>query len=196
MKNKNLIKKNENTLFDWVVYILEEAHSNVVRAVNSNMVMAYWLIGREIVEEIQGGEQRAEYGKQILANLSRQLNNRYGTVFSVPNLQNFRKFYLAFQTRAQIQYPSGTKSQNPENINGSNDSEKQYQVGTKSIADLTNKRKLSPSGREFQNEEKDRPAGDELQNTFNPNLSWSHYRALMRVKNCEARNFYEKESAE
>ena len=55
----------KNDIFDRVVLILEEARSNVVRAVNSNMVTAYWLIGREIVEEMQGGEERAEYGKKL-----------------------------------------------------------------------------------------------------------------------------------
>ncbi|HAE39537.1 MAG TPA: hypothetical protein DCG57_13025 [Candidatus Riflebacteria bacterium] len=38
------------------------------------------------------------------------------------------------------------------------------------------------------------PSGSELVPGFNPNLSWSHYRALMRVSNEEARNFYEKEA--
>lgn len=46
---------------DRVVSILERARANVVRAVNSNMVIAYWLIGREIVQELQRGEERAEY---------------------------------------------------------------------------------------------------------------------------------------
>lgn len=41
------------TLFDRVVQILEQAHSNVVQSVNTNMVTAYWLIGREIVIEVQ-----------------------------------------------------------------------------------------------------------------------------------------------
>ena len=46
--------------------ILENARSNVVRSVNSNMVLAYWLIRREIVQELQEGKERAEYGKRIL----------------------------------------------------------------------------------------------------------------------------------
>ena len=57
-------------LFERVVSILEEAKSNVVRAVNSNMVIAYWPIGREIVEEIQHGKGRAEYGEKV-AELTR-----------------------------------------------------------------------------------------------------------------------------
>jgi len=45
-----------DALFDRIVTILEQARGNVVRAVNTNMVLAYWLIGREIVEEIQRGK--------------------------------------------------------------------------------------------------------------------------------------------
>ena len=50
-------------LFDRIVAILEQAQANVVRSVNSNMVLAYWLTGREIVEDIQTGEPR-----QIMVN--------------------------------------------------------------------------------------------------------------------------------
>ena len=64
-------------VFERVAAILEQARSNVVRAVNNNMIVAYWLIGREIVQEIQGGDERAEYGKQVLEDLSRRLNKRY-----------------------------------------------------------------------------------------------------------------------
>ena len=53
-----ILKKNLNTpvpddaaLFGRIVDILEEARSHVARTVNSAMVVAYWLIGREIVEE-------------------------------------------------------------------------------------------------------------------------------------------------
>ena len=69
--------KNER-IFERVVSILEQARGNVVRAVNSNMVMAYWLIGREIVQELQGGKERAEYGKQVIEDLSTRLTERYG----------------------------------------------------------------------------------------------------------------------
>jgi hypothetical protein len=80
--SKNKSTKNELTpsepdgLFRRVAAILDSARGNVVRSVNSNMVLAYWLIGREIVEAIQGGDQRAEYGKQVLENLSERLAAR------------------------------------------------------------------------------------------------------------------------
>ena len=94
-------------MFDRVVSVLEEARSNVVRSVNSNMVVAYWLIGREIVEEIQGGDERAEYGKQVVEELSSQLNQKYRKGFSTSNLWYFKQFYLAYEGRVQILHPTG-----------------------------------------------------------------------------------------
>lgn len=163
-----------DALFGRVVSILDQARGNVVRAVNTNMVLAYWLIGREIVEALQGGEERAEYGRQVLETLSGGLTERYRSGFSVPNLQNFRKFYLAYSTRAipsvPIKYPTGTKS---------DEARIQYPTGTE----------LSPL-------RNGNPAGDELLQGLSPHLSWSHYRALMRVENVAARDFYEREASE
>lgn len=76
----------DEALFDRVATILEQARANVVRAVNSHMVLAYWLIGREIAQEIQGGGDRAGYGKQVVKNLAEQLKKRYGRGFSTSNL--------------------------------------------------------------------------------------------------------------
>ena len=68
-----------DSLFNRVVSILEQARLNIVRTVNSQMVIAYWLIGREIVEDEQHGKARAEYGKRVIEDLSRRLAERYGT---------------------------------------------------------------------------------------------------------------------
>ncbi len=140
-------------LLDRVVVILEEARGQVVRAVNTQMVWAYWLIGREIVQALQGGDERAAYGQQVLSEVSRQLTQRYGKGFSLANLQNFRKFYLAYSARAvptaPIQYPVGRELAGSESVQG-----------------------------------------------FSPQLTWSHYRALMRVDNVQARDFYEREAIE
>ncbi len=63
-KAQNMVKvASVNSLFDRVVSILEQARANTVRAVNNNMTLAYWLIGREIVQELQQGEERAELGR-------------------------------------------------------------------------------------------------------------------------------------
>ncbi len=95
------------TLFDRVVQILEQARSNVVRSVHTNMVTAYWLIGRDIVIEIQGGKERAVYGKQFIETLSQQLSDHYGKGFSTTNLWYFRQFFQVYADRRAIPHPPG-----------------------------------------------------------------------------------------
>ncbi|MEI6148753.1 MAG: PDDEXK nuclease domain-containing protein, partial [bacterium] len=119
-----------------------------------------------------GGAERAKYGKQVLSDLSTRLTQRYGNGYSVPNLQNFRKFYLAYNARAplesDIQYPAGIKSM---------EGRIQYPMGTKSSGS-----------------QNPHPLVAELPQGFSPQLSWSHYRALMRIESLEARDFYEREA--
>jgi hypothetical protein len=105
-KRKITAKKPE-ALFERIVSILEQARGNVVRAVNSNMVLAYWLIGREIVQQVQGGKGRAGYGEKVVDDLSARLSERYGKGFSVTNVGYFKQFYLAFQNRFNIPHPAG-----------------------------------------------------------------------------------------
>ncbi len=94
-----LIKPDGSDLFDRVVSILEQARTNVVRSTNNNMVIAYWLIGKEIVQEIQRGEERADYGKKIIETLSLRLTEKFGRGFSTTNLRYFRTFYLSYTNR-------------------------------------------------------------------------------------------------
>lgn len=105
----------DSELFERVVSILDHARGNVVKAINNQMVIAYWLIGREIVQALQGGEDRAEYGKQVIENLSKQLAQRYGKGFSATNLKYFRTFYLAYPDRlSTIRHPLGDELPGPE----------------------------------------------------------------------------------
>jgi len=161
---------SDNTLFDRVVSILEEARGNVVRAVNTSMVTAYWLIGREIVQELQGGDERAEYGKQVVEKLAVALTRKYGKGFSAPTLWKFRQFYQVYYQRLEILSLTGTE------------------LGSADI--------LSPSGIELKRDASFLPGGSQLAIPFSPQLSWSHYRALMRVKDEKARDFYEQEAIE
>jgi len=93
------LKKSKLDLFKRIVFILEKSKVEVVRHVNSSMILAYWQIGKEIVEEIQKGSNRAEYGKQVLEELSFKLNAQYGKGFSVSNLKYFRAFFLLYSDR-------------------------------------------------------------------------------------------------
>jgi len=106
--SKRNITPQAKTLFDRVVAILETARGQVVKTVNTQMVAAYWLIGREIVEALQKGEARAEYGARVIQDLSLRLTERYGAGFSPTNLKYFRVFFLAFSDRRpQISHPAG-----------------------------------------------------------------------------------------
>lgn len=92
--------RSVDPLIERVVSILENARSQVARTVNSAMVLAYWQIGREIVEFIQHGSSRAEYGEQVLEALSARLHRRVGRGYSATNLKYFRLFYQAFADRS------------------------------------------------------------------------------------------------
>lgn len=83
-------------IFQQVVELLQNARQQVLRTVNSTMTITYFEIGRIIVEEEQNGKDRAEYGKQLLKDLSKQLTKEFGRGFSIDNLENMRKLFLTF----------------------------------------------------------------------------------------------------
>ncbi|MEA3294210.1 MAG: PDDEXK nuclease domain-containing protein [Euryarchaeota archaeon] len=169
--NPSMNNTGASILFERVVSIIEEGRKNTVRAINFNIVLSYCLIGREIVEEIQEGKVRAEYGKQVLEELSQKLNLQYGKGFSVANLRLFRQFYLTYSKRI-INHPRPNT----------------YIEREKSPSDDLATQQIIDTIRY--------PMGSELNTGFNPQLSWSHYRALIRVKKDDARLFYEQEAAE
>lgn len=104
------------------------AQNKVVAAVNTAMVQAYWEIGEQIHIACNGND-RAEYGKNLLKYLSEELSKEFGKGYTVANLKNMRQFYRTFPNRY----------------------------------------------------------------TLCSELSWSHYRLLMRVDNEERRSFYQEE---
>lgn len=82
--------------FDRVLKVLENARNQAKMALNLSMVYSYYEVGRMIMEEEQNGEQRAEYGKAILKELSRRLTESLGKGFSVENLKLMRRFYVVY----------------------------------------------------------------------------------------------------
>ena len=76
--------------------IIENSRGNIARAVNSEMVIAYWNIGREIIEEEQKGRNRAGYGQKPLETLAVRLALDYGKGFDAGNLWNMRRFYQVY----------------------------------------------------------------------------------------------------
>ena len=99
MDNISIIPVNIPTTNDVVKdirAILSTARKQVTRMINADMVAAYWLIGKRIVEEEQHGEATAKYGERILQHLSAVLEEEFGNGFSYANLRNMRQFYRTY----------------------------------------------------------------------------------------------------
>ena len=90
------MKLENQGFYKEVVELLNNARNKVKRSVDSIMTYTYYEVGRKIVEEEQNGEKRAEYGKQLLENLSVILTGEFGKGFSETNLKQMRKFYLMY----------------------------------------------------------------------------------------------------
>lgn len=88
--------ENINPIFEEIRDLINSSRNRVYSAVNTEMLNLYWNIGK-IIMEIQKGDERASYGKSVLANLSQKLTNEFGRGFSVDNLEKMRRFYNVFQ---------------------------------------------------------------------------------------------------
>ena len=98
-ENKLVLAANNpeyDALLQHVGDTLEKGRKSVVNAVNSLMVQTYWEIGRQIVEYEQHGNEKAEYGSDVLNRLSRDLTDRYGKGFSHSNVVYMRRLYLTY----------------------------------------------------------------------------------------------------
>ena len=151
-------------LFQQVVELLQNARHQVLRTVNSTMVCTYFEIGRMIVEEEQSGKDRAEYGKKILKGLSDELKKEFGKGFSIDNLENMRKFYLAYSISESL-----TR-----------------------ILQITNSPSLMTNSESVKLEEIQTTKTQSLISFFK--LTWTHYVFLMRIEDEKERRFYEIES--
>ncbi|MEN0005209.1 MAG: PDDEXK nuclease domain-containing protein [Bacteroidota bacterium] len=88
--------------YEQIVLLLRSARRKVVQEVNKTMVFVYYQIGRMIVEEEQQGQNRAQYGKQLLKGLSMVLTDEFGKGFSVTNIQQMRNFYLVYKSQQTV----------------------------------------------------------------------------------------------
>lgn len=138
-------------------------------------------MGQALLDHVAGilnqarSNGRAAYGKQVMEWLSRRLGEKYGPGFSSANLKNHRQFYLVYPEHCNgNRHPSGSELVLP-------------------VPPLTIPRPLGVESVTTPPATSD-PAGSESLAGFSPRLSWSHYRALMRVEKAEARDFYERET--
>ena len=155
-------------IFQQVVELLQNARQQVLRTVNSTMTVTYFEIGRIIVEEEQNGKDRAEYGKQLLKGLSQQLTKEFGKGFSIDNLENMRKFYLAYSISESL--TRILQIQKSQSLTEEFESQK-----TQSVISFSEE-SISKS----------------LISFFK--LTWTHYVFLMRIDDEKERRFYEIES--
>lgn len=103
---------DKNSFYSQVVDLLQAARNKVVRSVNQTMVITYFEIGRMIVEEEQGGKERAGYGENVIKDLSKVLTKEFGKGFSVKNLERMRSFYQVYGKSSTLLSKSGiNKSQ-------------------------------------------------------------------------------------
>jgi predicted nuclease of restriction endonuclease-like (RecB) superfamily len=164
-------------LYARVRVILEAARVGVARTVNTTQVVANWLIGREIVEEEQGGKHRADYGEKLVRELADRLRQEYGVGYGMSNLKSFKQFYLAYTNLAG--QPKGHA------VRGllATTSGKGHAMRGQSTATI-------PAPIIFEAT----ASADWQPGQLHPNLSWTHYRTLLRVEKPEARSFYEIEA--
>lgn len=85
-----------NQLLGKVSDVLEKARSNSYALLNEQMIKTYWQIGQYIIDFEQLGNIKAEYGKQLMDRLSKDLTAKYGKGFSQSNLFNIRLLYVRY----------------------------------------------------------------------------------------------------
>lgn len=93
-----------NELISQIGNLLALGRAKAASEVNTILVQTYWEIGKYIVEFEQQGEEKAEYGSQLLNRLSRDLTNAYGKGFGRSNLIYMRKLYLTFQISGTLSH--------------------------------------------------------------------------------------------
>src|SRR3972149_6410792 len=113
MKNNEISPRNYNNLLDRIAEVLAKARTKVVKEINMAQVLAYWEIGREIVEFEQKGKARGGYGEQLIERLSTDMTQEFGGGFSHTNLKMMRLFYQNFPIRQTLSDES-IKEQKPE----------------------------------------------------------------------------------
>lgn len=95
MENK-LDTNHSTNLLNSIISLIDSTRQNVAKTVNQELTLLYWNIGKSINEDILNNE-RADYGKKIIPELSIKLSEMYGTGFNKRNLQSFIKLNAVFE---------------------------------------------------------------------------------------------------
>lgn len=98
----DITENSYQSLVDNIGTLLEQGRAQAIQKVNTILVDTYWHVGRRIVEYEQAGQIKAEYGKELLLRLSKDLKAHYGKGFSRSNLQYMRLLYTAYPKRQTL----------------------------------------------------------------------------------------------
>ena len=174
MKNELIKNQEERDFLDSLKQIVRSARGMAYASINYAQVQANWLLGQRIVEQMQKGEKKAEYGAYIIKLASESLTEEFGKGYSKTNLKLFRQFYLAFKNLPILQIGQTLSDQS------------QTKKGQTLSDQLANQIQQTVSAK----------SKADIWQTLSARLSWSHYERLMRVENEEARRWYLKEAVE
>ena len=200
--NKRAAGVNYQTWSGGIASLLEEARRQSARHVNAILTATYWEIGRRIVEFVQAGESKAEYGKEILLRLSADLTKKFGRGFSHRNLEHMRLFYMQHPVEQISQTLSAKFSSQglPAFFQSVSD---KFLLPAKgqTMSDKSSTANISQtvSAKLEIYETPSRISSVDLALYLEAlchafPLSWSHYVRLLSVEQPEARTFYETES--
>lgn len=103
-----MVDKGIETFIEEIKQIIDDSRSKALRSVDFCRVQMYWAIGKRISEKEQQGKERADYGKYIIRNLSKEIEPLYGSGFGVRQLERSRQFYrmypIASTLRTQLSW--------------------------------------------------------------------------------------------
>ncbi len=113
MRYEEDLKMNDlsnQALFIEIRELINSSRNRIVQTVNTAMVYTYFEIGRLIVEHLQNGKDRADYGKQTLKTLSEELVKEFGNGFSERNLLRMKTFYQEYSISPTLSSEFKTKA--------------------------------------------------------------------------------------
>ena len=181
-EKKEVSRARRSSLFARVVALIEEARQKVATVANIAQVYTNYEIGRQIVEEEQGGKRRAEYGKKVVEELSIKLTARFGRGWSMRSLETIRKFYLLYAPIPQTLFTESVDNGSLNGVEG---------IPQTVFAELGGGKSATVLWKSDDNN---------LVNSVSPipkfTLSWSHYLLLMRIADPVERAFYEREATQ
>ena len=178
------MKLRKQSLSQRVIALIEGARQKVATAANLAQVYTNYEIGRQIVEEEQGGKLRAGYGEKIIEDLSAKLTVRFGRGWSEPGLRRIRQFFLIYSNSINVVDQNDTK------LNSINTVERISQTASGNL--VNGVYEIQKSATVLRKSDSAIPDCQIPRFT----LGWSHYLLLMRIEDPVERAFYEREATD